>query len=922
MKGDFTRLTHDSAKRYSKVRKQQGRADLDADFNEQVDIQAHRTELETIDVVGQTGFPKGNGCAVSVLANGTLQIAPGRAYVDGLLAELQGTGPIDYLQQPDLPNPPALAPVIGRSDIVYLDVWERHLTAHQDPEIKEVALGGADTCTRVQVVSQIKLLKNIGDAVTCASTGWAPPPSGGRMSTLLDLAATPDDLCTPLPSGAFRGLENRLYRVEIHQAGGLGTAQFKWSRDNGSVTFGVKQFRPNEANRVELVRMGRDQTLTLVNGTHVEILGDERELHSQGGTFTTVDAVDAPTRVVTFTDPVDTHKNEAHPIVRRWDGPLQTVAAEVDLELGIKVAFSGSNFQVGDYWLFTARTAESGGLEILTNAEPHGVRHHYAKLAIVSWSKTGQNWTPAIVDCRPQFPPLTDINAEDVGFTSNVCQFGPGVDTVQEALEVLCQRKCCSLVAVPGPGWESVFNQIADGQSAQICFRVGDYPVNAEVVVANKGHLELHGTGPASRIRANQGECAIRFVNCASVTARELHVGAAQTANGNALNGALTFTDCGSVTLRDLDLECASSTRRRASCVTINNTFPVPLEKGLVEVESCDFKIGDQQVGLLVVNSRNVSVLNNRMRVGNAAPFAQKLQDFDARAGFVDALYSGLSLTNSGAPVEDDPPAPDPDEQPAHRGWTRRSPNVSVAPPNDDGKRVRFLTQPTLVSSWPALILAQPAANFANPKTLEALMYKLATQILFGPPANAANAFKNWRASISSIGFGSPSQGITIAGRIADQVRISGNFVNGPAQGIHVGVSHADPARTDEDMAGRIVIDHNRIIVFAQAGATRSWHGIFVGNASSIVVRDNHLQLVRSAGTVGMNIDAIRLFGFFGRFINVRENHAAGFNFGTTVVRRGATPSSPMWQVVDNMFESADIQVRAESPVVKTPNFS
>jgi hypothetical protein len=40
--------------------------------------------------------------------------------------------------------------------LVYLDVWERHLTALDDPALREVALGGPDTTTRVQTVWQVR----------------------------------------------------------------------------------------------------------------------------------------------------------------------------------------------------------------------------------------------------------------------------------------------------------------------------------------------------------------------------------------------------------------------------------------------------------------------------------------------------------------------------------------------------------------------------------------------------------------------------------------------------------------------------------------------------------------------------------------------------------------------------------------------
>ena len=57
MKGDFTRSTFRPDKHYSGVRMQQGRVQLDADWNEQIDIAAHRAETETIDVIGGCGAP-------------------------------------------------------------------------------------------------------------------------------------------------------------------------------------------------------------------------------------------------------------------------------------------------------------------------------------------------------------------------------------------------------------------------------------------------------------------------------------------------------------------------------------------------------------------------------------------------------------------------------------------------------------------------------------------------------------------------------------------------------------------------------------------------------------------------------------------------------------------------------------------------
>src|SRR5712692_4814940 len=77
MAGDYTRFTFDPESDYSGVLKQQGRVDLDADFNELIDIIDRRWRSETIDVIGH-----------------------GRMYVDGIQVETHGLPPLVYL--PDL----------------------------------------------------------------------------------------------------------------------------------------------------------------------------------------------------------------------------------------------------------------------------------------------------------------------------------------------------------------------------------------------------------------------------------------------------------------------------------------------------------------------------------------------------------------------------------------------------------------------------------------------------------------------------------------------------------------------------------------------------------------------------------------------------------------------------------------------------
>jgi hypothetical protein len=159
MHADVERFSHDPAKRFLRVIQQQGRVALAADGNEQAAILLDYLRELAVDVIGDFGTPAnpantkpGEGFRIT-RQEGRMGIAPGRFWVDGLPCTnddeaLSYGAQADYPQSPDLPER-------GRF-VVYLDVWERHISAAQDPSIREVALGGPDTCTRAHLVWQVK----------------------------------------------------------------------------------------------------------------------------------------------------------------------------------------------------------------------------------------------------------------------------------------------------------------------------------------------------------------------------------------------------------------------------------------------------------------------------------------------------------------------------------------------------------------------------------------------------------------------------------------------------------------------------------------------------------------------------------------------------------------------------------------------
>jgi DNA-binding beta-propeller fold protein YncE len=233
MKGDFTRLTYDPGKSYTRVLKQQGRVDLDADWNEAGAIQAYLDQILVKDVVGKCGVPKKNaGFLVGIAPGDDLTLSEGRIYVGGLLCETEGS---TYKEQPHLPNPPPIEVEEEQVDLVYLDTWQRHITAVEDPELLEEALGGADTTTRLKTVWQVKVRPGVEES-ECEGEfePWPPlPPLDRRGQLTTSTTATPDesDPCLIAPGGGYHGLENRLYRVEIHDGGHA----YTWPRPTGVV---------------------------------------------------------------------------------------------------------------------------------------------------------------------------------------------------------------------------------------------------------------------------------------------------------------------------------------------------------------------------------------------------------------------------------------------------------------------------------------------------------------------------------------------------------------------------------------------------------------------------------------------------------------------------------------------------------------
>jgi len=434
MKGDFTSLNFQADNHYSSVRLQQGRVQLDADWNEQIDIAAHRDETTATDVVGREGGPlHAAGFAVTAQA-GNLVVGAGRYYVDGILCENEAAVTVaaepavaNVFGQPDLPGVPL--PGADGTYLAYLDVWQRHLTALEAPAIREEALGGPDTCTRTKVVWQVKL-ENVSSVpgVTCGSfpADWIPTraASTGRLRAQAQPSAIDEGPCI-IPAGAgFRRLENQLYRVEIHaDSAAAGGPTFKWSRDNGIVLARLENIVGND---LIIADPGKDASLGFASGQWVELSDEGRTLRGEPGVL--VELASAQGTVLTVSawpnnTPLTLASFGAGPSVRRWDSESAaavTTGAFVALESGVQVEFAaGGEYRTGDYWLIPARSLtgtvqwprsapDAQGQTTPLFETRHGTAHHFCRLALLQ--RTGGVWS-ALHDCRTLFPPLTEVSA-------------------------------------------------------------------------------------------------------------------------------------------------------------------------------------------------------------------------------------------------------------------------------------------------------------------------------------------------------------------------------------------------------------------------------------------------------------------------------------------------------------------------------
>jgi hypothetical protein len=589
MTGDYTRLTFRPDLGYSGVRLQQGRVQVDADWNEAVDIGLHIDRVKTRDVVGPSGVPQESpGFALTVANPGgtDLLIGYGRAYVDGVLVEnpaptptvftpvaaapgayLVRSGPIpamgrwligapgadvaparvtgrpppdaadggltrvvlapspagasvtmtiapSLMAQPDFTGDP-VPPAAGLYAL-YLDVFEREVTALDDPLLRETALGGPDTCLRTQVVWQLRA-DTSGDSCIDYPPGWSPTTAArARLAARGVPAIAADDPCLTPDPGGYRGIDNRLFRVEVHRGGDVAGGQVlvKWSRDNA---IHRTRFTMN-TGRIRVDSLGHDDATALDQNQWVELqdeaawragrAGHMVRLGEVNGTEIAVAEIRDPTTNAVLTQAGGNPLVAALPasgLLRRWEGgvPVPVVAdTPLALESGIEVTIGTGALSIGDFWTIPARAliadvewpSDPATGTPMANP-PQGIARHYMVIGIIRRAPEGV--LSVVSDCRRIFPPLTElISFEMLG--------GDG----QEAIPNLTPGQEATLVPLPAPLRVGVARGVTPVAGRLVRFTTAD---------ANPGRLDPVPGTPAERVLRNTPADVIIATDAAGV---------------------------------------------------------------------------------------------------------------------------------------------------------------------------------------------------------------------------------------------------------------------------------------------------------------------------------------------------------------------------------------------------------------------
>lgn len=486
MGSDRARVSYDVHQQYRSVIMQQGRVTLEADFNEELTIAGEELRKETLDIVGSSGTPD-NGYLVTPLSTPPFDISvgPGSMYVGGLrvvtpppvpvsgkksplgpgIQYSQQTEWLDHSDDPDWVDINSQKP--PTTEFVYLFLREQEVSAVEDSDLKDVALGGPDTAQRTRLIQHIVRLSadpTCSGGLAAAQKVWQAEglnfvpqtmrlEPGAKLQVGFSSAASQPDPCNPQAQGGFLGADNQLIRVQISGTDkATGNPKFVWGFDDASFLYRL-DLDSNNKQLLHLQSRPVDASHQPRKGQTVEVLRSAAELFngayvaSLSGFVITLDQpYDPDTQMISLPAPLTTLPNQYYDstqtpqtFLRVWEQEVVfTPGTAMDLgSTGVQVTLQGKVFHTGDYWLFAVRPSTPQQIypeRFLNDFQfPEGPRMWACPLAAIDW--TGK--TPSAQDCRNSFSSLVDLvtvehEGKFVGVRNTLNFIGPGVTAVTD----------------------------------------------------------------------------------------------------------------------------------------------------------------------------------------------------------------------------------------------------------------------------------------------------------------------------------------------------------------------------------------------------------------------------------------------------------------------------------------------------------
>ncbi|WP_118136116.1 right-handed parallel beta-helix repeat-containing protein [Oceanicella sp. SM1341] len=626
---DLSRDSFQRPKNFTGMRWQQGRIPLDSEMNEGADIAAEELRRAIRDVICASGTPD-DGFRVSAprVTDGAIDfdIARGTYYIGGLRYDM--LAPARFLAQPDwLQLPLDLAPLPAppqggtRSDFVYLEGWEQDVSATEDAELFERALGsGADGAGRRRRLARVHLVP--GSADTCAQAladvrgALQTDPvtgalvSGAGLTVGFTDEGLEENLCAPQTQGGYLGAENESFRVQL-----TAPDRFIWGRDNAAPLYRV-QLAPVDPpadappgtpaqTRVTFLTRPRDAVSQPLAGQAVELmrwttrLPDGEKLAEPIGTLATVATDYSPEEGTLLIDhvldpgwtdwftgagagsenPLDDPDMATYFYLRVWSGgsgeagapdhlitPGPIALGTTGLEVSFAPALAPGSFGVaGEFWVVAARPNAPDVVTPWRLLEP------------------GAETPPP----APPMGPLRHLAA--LGIISWTAVAGGAVQATvsdcRERFRKLCmQPTCCEVTVGDGMRSHGDVNSIAEAlarlpaSGGKICLLRGRH--TASVEITGRSDIRISGCGPETLWLADESQddfpAALRLTGCARITLSDFEMEA--EAGDAVLIGAREGESaeearCTDVTLRNLALR-----GRDASVLWLNGCDGLTLE--------------------------------------------------------------------------------------------------------------------------------------------------------------------------------------------------------------------------------------------------------------------------------------------------------------------------------------------------------